>query len=212
VPAPLLISQVNLTSHHCQPSFVSSCTTKYMQTTTILLPMFHFATVHPTWDQSRFSFVAPSDPSGITGMRCQHIRATPSWCNGPARFDCAFVNTDDRQDGMLSMDVVWIFCFFSFTFTNGRTYPCALVHWFYRITEEWDELTGMWMVAPSFNEDGSCDLSIIHIDSIIRSAHLLPIFGMQFIPRGLQFYNSLDVYRGFYVNRFIDHHAFVLAS
>ncbi|KAG2095408.1 hypothetical protein BD769DRAFT_1631555 [Suillus cothurnatus] len=158
------------------------------------------------------TFVAPSDPSGITGMRHQHIHATPSWHNGPARFDCAFVNTDDRQDGMLSMDVVQIFCFFSFTFTNGRTYPCALIHWFYHITEERDELTGMWMVAPSFNEDGSHDLSIIHIDSIICSAHLLPIFGMQFVPRSLQFYDSLDVYRGFYVSRFIDHHAFVLAS
>ncbi|KAG2115732.1 uncharacterized protein F5147DRAFT_743328 [Suillus discolor] len=158
------------------------------------------------------TFVAPSDPSGITGMRHQHIHAVPSWRNGPARFDCAFVNMDDRHDGMLSMIVVQIFCFFSFTFTNGCTYPCALIHWFYRITEERDELTGMWMVALSFNEDGSRDLSIIHIDSIIRSAHLLPIFGMQFVPRGLQFYDSLDVYRGFYVNRFIDHHAFMLAS
>ncbi|KAG1792906.1 uncharacterized protein HD556DRAFT_1432393 [Suillus plorans] len=158
------------------------------------------------------TFVAPSDPSGITGMRRQHICAVPSWCNGPVHFDCAFVNTDDRHDGMLSMDVVRIFCFFSFTFTNGRTYPCALIHWFYHITEERDELTGMWMVAPSFNKDGSHDLSIIHIDSIIRSAHLLPIFGTQFVPHGLQFYDSLDVYRGFYVNWFIDHHAFVLAS
>ncbi|KIK32535.1 hypothetical protein CY34DRAFT_18979 [Suillus luteus UH-Slu-Lm8-n1] len=78
------------------------------------------------------TFIAPSDPSGITGMRREHIRAVPSWCNGPGRFDCAFVNTDDRQDGILSMDV-----------------------WFYRITEERDEVTGMYMVAPSFDEDGS---------------------------------------------------------
>ncbi|KAG2156883.1 uncharacterized protein EDB93DRAFT_1238747 [Suillus bovinus] len=112
-------------------------------------------------------------------MQCKHIRAVPSWCNGPGCYDCAFINIDDEQDDMLSMDVVWIFCFLSFTFTNGHTYPCAL-------------LTGMWMVAPSLNEDSSHDLLIIHIDSIICGAHLLPIFG-------------------FYVNHFIDHHAFELS-
>lgn len=145
-------------------------------------------------------------------MRREHIRAVPSWRNGPGRYDCAFINIDDKQDGMLSMDVVRIFCFLSFTFTNGHTYPCALVQWFHRIAEERDELTGMWMVAPSLDEDGSRDLSIIHIDSIIRGAHLLPIFGTQIVPPGLQFHDSLDAYRGFYVNHFIDHHAFELVS
>ncbi|KAJ8581811.1 hypothetical protein M405DRAFT_831751, partial [Rhizopogon salebrosus TDB-379] len=52
----------------------------------------------------------------------------------------------------------------------------------------------MWMVAPSFNEDGSHDLSIIHTDSIICSAHLLPMFGTQSVPNGVEFHNSLDVY------------------
>ncbi|KAG2149121.1 uncharacterized protein EDB93DRAFT_1240432 [Suillus bovinus] len=132
------------------------------------------------------TFIAPSDPSGITGMRCEHIRVVPSWRKGPARFDCAFVNTDNRHDGMLSMDIIRIFCFFSFTFTNSHTYPCALVQWFHRIAEERDDLTGMWMVAPSFNEDGLRDLSIIHIDSTRDSgAHLLPIFGTQLVPHGL---------------------------
>ncbi|KAG2102871.1 uncharacterized protein F5147DRAFT_746797 [Suillus discolor] len=180
-----LYDQIHADDHHSSADIPLCNCPSYMGP----IKIFHSATA---------TFVAPSDPSGITGMHRQHIRAAPSWRNGPGRFDCAFVNTDDRHDGMLSMDVVRIFCFFSFTFTNGRTYPY--------------ELTGMWMVAPSFNKDGSCDLSIIHIDSIICSAHLLPIFGTQFVPCGLQFYDSLDVYRGFYVNRFIDHHAFVLAS
>ncbi|KAG2126445.1 hypothetical protein BD769DRAFT_1628445 [Suillus cothurnatus] len=139
------------------------------------------------------TFIAPSDPSGITGMRCEHLRAVPSWRNGPGRFDCAFINTDDRQDRILSMDVVQIFCFFSFTFTNN-------------------EATGMYMVAPSFGKDGSPNMSIIHIDSIVRGAHLLPIFGTQFVPWDLRFHHSLDIFRGFYINRFIDHHSFELAS
>ncbi|KAG1800169.1 uncharacterized protein BJ212DRAFT_1287382 [Suillus subaureus] len=95
---------------------------------------------------------------------------------------------------------------------TGHTYPCALVQWFHWIVEERDKLTGMWMVVPFLNEDGSHDLSIIHIDSIIHGAHLLPIFSTQFVPQGLQFHDSLDAYQGFYVNHFIDHHAFELVS
>ncbi|KAG1844842.1 hypothetical protein DFJ58DRAFT_747584 [Suillus subalutaceus] len=175
-----LYDQIHTDNHHSSADVPLRDCPSY----TGLIKIFHSATA---------TFIAPSDPSGITGMRRPHIRVVPSWRNGPARFDCAFINTDDRHDGI-------------------RTYPCALVQWFHRIGEERDELTGMWMVAPSFNDDGSRELSIIHIDSIIRGAHLLSIFGTQLVPRGLRFYDSLDVYRGFYVNRFIDHHAFELAS
>ncbi|KAG1903865.1 uncharacterized protein F5891DRAFT_1126823 [Suillus fuscotomentosus] len=122
------------------------------------------------FNSAAVTFIAPSDPSGITGMHHEHLCAVPSWRNGPGCFDCAFVNTDDRQDEILSMD------------------------WFYQITEERDEATGMYMVAPSFDEDSSPNLSIIHIDSIVRGAHLLPIFGTQFVPRGLRFHHSLDVF------------------
>ncbi|KAG2142815.1 uncharacterized protein EDB93DRAFT_1292179 [Suillus bovinus] len=175
-----LYDQIHADNHHSSADVPLRNCPSYMGP----IKIFHSAAA---------TFITPSDPSGITGMRHEHIRVVPSWHKGPARFDCAFVNTDDRHDGI-------------------HTYPCALVQWFHRIAEERDELTGMWMVAPSFNEDGSRDLSIIHIDSIIHGAHLLPIFGTQLVPRGLRFYNSLDVYRGFYVNRFIDHHAFALAS
>ena len=53
-------------------------------------------------------------------------------------------------------------------------------------------------------------LSVVHIDSIVRAAHLIPIFGQEFVPLQVNSHNSLDVYRGFYVNHFIDHHAFEL--
>jgi hypothetical protein len=37
-------------------------------------------------------FYAPSDPSGIRGMRREHIRSTPSWRSaGPHHDDCVFV-------------------------------------------------------------------------------------------------------------------------
>ncbi|KAH7903135.1 hypothetical protein BJ138DRAFT_1021107, partial [Hygrophoropsis aurantiaca] len=114
--------------------------------------------------------------------------------------------------GCNGMDVARVLCFFSFAF-EGNTYPCAVVHWFKVIGNHVDYYdTGMWMVRPSFNNDGDRDISIIHIDSIFRAVHLLPIFGNRRVPRAVQFHNSLDVYRSFYVNKFADHHAFEIAS
>ncbi|KIK80515.1 hypothetical protein PAXRUDRAFT_158474, partial [Paxillus rubicundulus Ve08.2h10] len=142
----------------------------------------------------------------------EKIHAIPSWCGGPARYDCVFVGTDDSVEGMLSMEVACIFCFFTFVFTNSETYTCALVHWFDRIADEPDKLTGMWMVRPSFLNDGSQNLAVVHVDSIVCSTHLLPIFGHEYIPEHGNHVNSLDLYHGFYVNQFADHHTFKLAS
>ncbi|KAI6033968.1 hypothetical protein BKA83DRAFT_4044264, partial [Pisolithus microcarpus] len=102
--------------------------------------------------------------------------------------------------------------FFSFFYMNGYSYPCALIHWFEHIVDEPDELTGMWMVKLSFIEDGTKNLSIIHVDSIIHNTHLLPIFGWEQVPPYINPHNSLDIYHSFYVNHFADHHAFELAS
>lgn len=120
------------------------------------------------------TYYAPSDPSGVGGMRREHIRATSSWRQGPARYDCAFVNSRPQLEGMRGLDVVRILLFFSFEF-KAVTYPCALVHWFSLVEEERDEDTGMWMIQPEV-ADGSPVVSVIHLDCIFRAAHLLPIF------------------------------------
>ena len=70
----------------------------------------------------------------------------------------------------------------------------------------------MWMVKPFFLKDGSKNLAVIHIDSIVRSTHLLPIFENKRVPPYVNFHNLLDIYHSFYINRFADHHAFQLAS
>ncbi|KIM49952.1 hypothetical protein SCLCIDRAFT_146608, partial [Scleroderma citrinum Foug A] len=51
---------------------------------------------------------------------------------------------------------------------------------------------------------------IVHIDTIIHAAHLILIFGQELVLLEVNLHNSLDVYQGFYVNHFIDHHAFEL--
>ncbi|KAJ8587017.1 hypothetical protein M405DRAFT_706229, partial [Rhizopogon salebrosus TDB-379] len=53
------------------------------------------------------TFYAPSDRSGIGGMRREHIRACPLWRNKAPRNDCIFVNTDAgvHWQGMMGMDI-----------------------------------------------------------------------------------------------------------
>ncbi|EGN97724.1 hypothetical protein SERLA73DRAFT_57755, partial [Serpula lacrymans var. lacrymans S7.3] len=125
--------------------------------------------------------------------------------------DCVFVERDPMLTGMQGLDVVRILLFFSFIFQDVL-YPCALVHWFSKVQEEPDNLTSMWMVRPDFNEDLSPTTEVIHLDCILQATHLLPVFGDDRIPRQILFHNSLDAFASFYVNKFIDHHAFGLAS
>ena len=66
----------------------------------------------------------------------------------------------------------------------------------------------MWMVQAERSTDGLPVVSVIHTDCILRGAHLIPIFGRDYVPLELHFSDSLDAFAGFYVNRYIDHHAF----
>ena len=78
------------------------------------------------------TFYAPSDDSGICGMRHEHIRSTPRWRNKYPRHDCAFVVEDDDEIGFRALCMVRVKLFFSFEH-NGVVYPCALVEWFQRM-------------------------------------------------------------------------------
>jgi hypothetical protein len=156
------------------------------------------------------TFYAPSDICGVGGMRREWIRATPSWRGGPPRFDCIFACTDPSAEGMRGLDVARIRLFFSLNFEDV-SYPCALVHWFSRIGDGPDEDTGMWMVEPDFDVNGSPLVAVIHLDTIYRAAHLIGVCGEHSLPRGFSFKHSLDTFRSFYVNKFADHHAFEIA-
>ncbi|KAG1760301.1 hypothetical protein EDD22DRAFT_980688 [Suillus occidentalis] len=134
------------------------------------------------------TFYAPSDPSGIGGMRREQIRACPLWRNVAARNDCVFVNANPDLEGMRGLEVARVKCFFSFKF-NWVTYPCALVQWFDKVGDCADEDTGMWIVP-----------------------HLIPVYGPDFIADNIEYFHSYDAFRSFYINKFADHHAFEIAS
>lgn len=147
-------------------------------------------------------FFAPSDLSGVGGMRRERIRALPSWRRGPPRYDTVLVSTNRELEGMLGLDVGRVRLFFSFTFEDIE-YPCALIDWYDRAADSPDEDTGMWIVKAI-----SGTSAIVHIDAILRCAHLIPVFGSRFVDRGLNltFSDSLDAFLAYYVNKYADHH------
>jgi hypothetical protein len=112
---------------------------------------------------------------------------------------------------MRGLDIARVRLFFSFK-SRGVPYSCALVQWFSHVFDEPDEDTGMWVVEPDFKLDGSRHMDVINLDSVVRAAHLLGICGEDFIPRDISYDNSLDAFHSFYVNKFVDHHAFEIAS
>ncbi|KAG1878456.1 hypothetical protein C8R48DRAFT_804965 [Suillus tomentosus] len=152
-------------------------------------------------------FYAPSDLSGSGGMRTEHIRSSPSWRNEHSRYDCVFVNTDSDLPGMRGLEVARVRTFFSFKY-RGNTYPCAVIHWFDKVGDTADEDTGMWIVSPA---GGASKHAVIHVDAIYRAAHLIPVYGMEFLPQGFKCHDSYDAFRTYYVNKYADHHAFEIA-
>lgn len=114
---------------------------------------------------------------------------------------------------MLGLDVAQVKAFLSFTH-NSTTYPCALVSWFSRLGDKPDDTTRMWMVEADFEDEDETErhCSVISLDAIVRGAHLMPIFGNGFLPKGLTPAHSLTtIFRGWYVNKYIDYHSFELA-
>ncbi|KAI9431568.1 hypothetical protein H4582DRAFT_2113416 [Lactarius indigo] len=133
-------------------------------------------------------FFSPSDPSGLQGMHSECIRCNPRWRKQTPQFDTAFVERFDVV--RLHMDIY---------------YPCALIRWFIHVGDKLDKVTDT-------NADGSPAVEVIHLDSVLHAAHLLPIFGNSFMPIKLSSHNALDAFETDYINKYIDYHAFEFAS
>ena len=149
------------------------------------------------------TFYAPSDESGIHGMHCEQIQASPLWHRKMPQYDTALVVEDEGMPGMKGLRVVRVKLFFSFSF-DGVDYPCALVEWFSCIGSHPDPDTGLWKVRPDVTQ-GQRDVSVIHLDSFFRGTHLLPIFdGDHFLPHGFHHSYTLDSFHTYFVNKCID--------
>ncbi|KAH9987753.1 hypothetical protein BJV74DRAFT_491980, partial [Russula compacta] len=150
-------------------------------------------------------FFAPSDLCGTGGMHQERIRSNPNWHGEYARYDTVFIATGSEADPMLGMTIGRVLLFFSFTL-GDEPIPCALVHWLIPGNIP-DDDTGMWVVQPEFEGNGRRSLSVVHLDSIARGAHLLPVYGSSFLPEDFDFSDSLDAFHAYFVNNCIDHHS-----
>ncbi|KAH7905023.1 hypothetical protein BJ138DRAFT_1138389 [Hygrophoropsis aurantiaca] len=141
-------------------------------------------------------YFSPSDQCGVGGIYQQVIRATESWQGGAARRDCVFAEKDATLPGMQGLYIV--------------QWSCALVCWFETMSDEPCPVTGMWQVKPEMKDKGKRCVSVINIDSIMQSAHLIPIYGNEYVPRNLRPSDSLLAFTGYYVNKYY-YHAFEIA-
>ncbi|KAG2016559.1 hypothetical protein CC2G_009715 [Coprinopsis cinerea AmutBmut pab1-1] len=152
------------------------------------------------------TFCAPSDPSGLGGLKTERIRATSSWRGQGPRYDTVYAVVNEGLEGMRALAVLRVKAFFSFDY-DDQYYPCALVEWFSVVGDRPDPLTGLWIVEPDVNRRGDRDTTVVHIDTIWRLAHLIPVYSHSCIPFELHFSDTLDVFHLFYSNKYVDHHA-----
>ena len=103
---------------------------------------------------------------------------------------------------MCGLNVARVQLFFLFRY-NGVEFPCALVEWFTRVGV--DHLTGMWVVCPDVIHNRQ-SRGVIHLDAILRAAHLIPIYGSDLLPLEIDSLILLDTFKGYYMNKYIDHH------
>ena len=68
-----------------------------------LPPFYKKITIHTS---TIATFHAPSDPSGISSMKCERIHAVKHWRKGPGRYNTLFINAahdnTESDGGLLS--------------------------------------------------------------------------------------------------------------
>lgn len=166
-----------------------------------------FGTKVRVYPSATATFFAPSDKSGTRGMFRERIRAVTSWRKGPPRHDCVYVEQDRDLEGFSGLLVARVRSFLSIKHDNIE-HPCALVSWYSTIGDQPCPNTKMWKVKPDLNLLGHPVLDIIHLDTILRNAHLMGVCdGSTRLPHNFRFHDSLDSFQAFYVNKYIDYHA-----
>ena len=161
------------------------------------------------------TFHAPSDLSGIGGMKPECIHAISCWRNGPGHYDMLFVSAaSDNMDqdlsthGILGLEVAHAHLLFSFTL-DGIKYPCAVVHWFSHPTDIPNDITGMYTVEPDCLLNGQLATAVVHLDTVFRAVHLIPVFSNQpALSKHQHHEQMLDQFSEFYINKYINYHAF----
>jgi len=184
-----------------------------------------FTGEHPltTYNSAVAIFYAPSDLSGAGGMRKERIRAVSHWRGSYPRLDTVLLkpsskstSTSNDEPTVNSFSVARVRLFFSFEYHHA-SYECALVHDYQVVNPSPDEITGMAIVKRAMR--GSLPRArVVPLNDILRAVHLIPVFsqlGTKKIPKKYKHELTLDdsqLFKLFYVNKFVDHHAFEILS
>ena len=167
-----------------------------------------------TYNSAVAKFYAPSDLSGMHGMRRERIRAVPKWRNGLGRYDTMLIQHSGARTVLSGFTIGRVRLFFSYIY-SGERHTCALVHDWEVVGEEPDPDTGFWVVRRSYSGSRP-HARVISLNDILRAVHLIPVYKehRHSIDRTLHFSGTLDNrdFRRFYVNHYIDHHAFEILS
>ena len=170
----------------------------------------HFSGRFSVFDSAVATYYLPSDTLGQTGFYRERIHAK-STCNqgGSAvpQYDCVLVAVGAMPSGFSSMQVAYVCLLLSIAHLN-TVIPCALVDWFISEGNRPDPITGMWTIKPQYTANNRHSSSIIHLDSVLRGIHLLPVHKKRVVAQVHSYSRSLDSYRRFYVNKYIDYHVF----
>ncbi|KIY48112.1 hypothetical protein FISHEDRAFT_43931, partial [Fistulina hepatica ATCC 64428] len=106
------------------------------------------------------------------------------------------------------MSMVHIFLFFSLV-CSGKSYLCAYIHWFNKVGNHPDPVTRMWHMEPDLcGQHREPYMSIMHVDSLVHGTRLILVYGAVPVPIDMDYMESLNMYSTYYVNCYIDHHAF----
>ena len=140
----------------------------------------------------------------------ERIQSVHSWRGGPARHDCVFITHNENLPGFRGLYVGQVLAFLKVVHEKVE-YPAVLISWFETVGNSPCPYTGMWKVRRELDVNGRRKLKVIHLESILRGAHLVGIAGSSFIPYELDHTNALKAYNTFYVNKFVDYHAHEIA-
>ena len=150
------------------------------------------------------TYYAPSDLCGAGGLQHEFIRSTPSFY-GHECHDTVFVVLDESKKGMEGMEIGHVHLFFSFQYRRWN-FSCALINWFVH-DDKPDHDTGMWTVQMEHDRCGQLTIEVI-VNSIAQGAHILPVYSSSQVPNDFSHHNPLDSFNSFFVNHYIDHHAY----
>ncbi|KAJ7795737.1 hypothetical protein B0H13DRAFT_2510909 [Mycena leptocephala] len=110
-----------------------------------------------TFPSAVATFYTPSDQSGVGGMYRECIRAVRSWWGGAPGVIVFLLSMTPTSSGFAGC-------------LRHHVSLCASYFWFCTIGDEPCPDVGMWMVEPDLAPNGEREMSIIHLDTILRAA------------------------------------------